>query len=571
MTSQPTKDSGIDLGQRLLNLSAVARQHSIPPIHAKEWASVASAGFALVILVYVGHLPAQTLSTQERARPNMGKAFFDLPSMRRNEGQAGKGQTQCFFELHRQYGTVVRVGPNEVSIADPKVYRKIYTSRTHLKEARFYEPFQFLGNGNLFGSVDNSIHGSRRKMMSTPFSHQQIITNEHMIVERVETFITRALEKAATSGGRVDVFDLCGLLSLEVICRLSFNYDFSTDPDTSHTLLTALEGSILALTLTPIFPFLRNARYRTKLPGAVGHAYRSLDTWESITSGLLKHLGAQEFNDQKMKQFISAPLLHEKSKHLGRVYTFDEATEEAMGLAVAGSGVTQHTLIFFLYAISKPENRHIQIRLREELLAAGTSFADVSTLPYLTAVLKEIYRVYPVILSTLPRVLHTPLSLPSSEITLPPKTVVGMQNYVHHRDENLFPHRRADCRWDTLPMHGRCCFYKVAIQFLQPLLDLSSEVDTTLQSLLALTLLVLYYSRLGLYAPSKRVLTHTISRAQSIGLNRQQTYTDIPIYENQMHRRVWWTLYSLDRRISLEAEPPAMISDADITQSCRSV
>ncbi|KAL2853506.1 fungal-specific transcription factor domain-containing protein [Aspergillus pseudodeflectus] len=115
------------------------------------------------------------------------------------------------------------------------------------------------------------------------------------------------------------------------------------------------------------------------------------------------------------------------------------------------------------------------------------------------------------------------------------------------------------------PHTTRCCLYKVAIHVLQPLLHLTSKVATTLQPLLGLTLLVLYYSRLGLYTQSERLLTHTISRAQSIGLHREQTYTDMPVYENQMYRRVWWALYSLDRRISLEAEQPGMMSDGDIT------
>ncbi|KAL2795238.1 cytochrome P450 [Aspergillus keveii] len=343
--------------------------------------------------------------------------------------------------LHRKYGSTVRVGPNEISIADPAVYREIYNGKTHLKEARFYEPFQFLGNGNLFGSVDHSIHGSRRRMISTPFSHQQIIQNEGLINERVTAFINRTLDVASSSGGRVDVFDLCGLLSLEVICRLAFNYDFSTDMELSRKLLTALEGSVLALILNPIFPFLRNASYRTKLPGALGHAYGSFETWVSTTRALLKDLDSQDLNEHACKKYIAAPLLRETSRHLNRKYTFDEVTEESMGLESAGTGVTQHMLVYFLYTLSKPENRHMQIRLRDELLSSSaTSYGELSSLPYFTACFKEIYRLYPVIMSTLPRVLQTPLFLPTTGHTLPPGTVVGMQNYVHHRDSSLYPH-----------------------------------------------------------------------------------------------------------------------------------
>ncbi|KAH6983990.1 cytochrome P450 [Ilyonectria destructans] len=55
-------------------------------------------------------------------------------------------------------------------------------------------------------------------------------------------------------------------------------------------------------------------------------------------------------------------------------------------------------------------------------------------LSYLTAVIKETYRRFPAITSTLPRILGQPLEVIDTGMTLPPGTVVGMQNWVHHRD-----------------------------------------------------------------------------------------------------------------------------------------
>lgn len=47
-------------------------------------------------------------------------------------------------------------------------------------------------------------------------------------------------------------------------------------------------------------------------------------------------------------------------------------------------------------------------------------------------------RVYPTIISTLPRILDKPLAV--GKHLLPEGTFVGMQNYVHHRDPLLYPH-----------------------------------------------------------------------------------------------------------------------------------
>lgn len=42
------------------------------------------------------------------------------------------------LQLHEKYGPFVRVGPNEVSVSDYKLYRKIYNHTASVKEDSFY-------------------------------------------------------------------------------------------------------------------------------------------------------------------------------------------------------------------------------------------------------------------------------------------------------------------------------------------------------------------------------------------------------------------------------------------------
>ena len=109
-----------------------------------------------------------------------------------------------------------------------------------------------------------------------------------------------------------------------------------------------------------------------------------------------------------------------------------------MGIMLAGSGTTSSTFTYLLYALSLPQNQRVQKRLREELLAVSSKddLAELRGLPYLNAVIKETMRLYPTIISTLPRILDQPLHI--SGIELPPGVLVGMQNYVHHRDPIVF-------------------------------------------------------------------------------------------------------------------------------------
>lgn len=110
-----------------------------------------------------------------------------------------------------------------------------------------------------------------------------------------------------------------------------------------------------------------------------------------------------------------------------------------MGIMLAGSSTTSSTLTYFLYVISLPRNEHVQERLREEILGISHSdnLAELREAPYLNAVIKETMRLYPTIISTLPRILDQPIYIDGME--LPPGAIVGLQNYVHHRDPIVFP------------------------------------------------------------------------------------------------------------------------------------
>jgi len=121
---------------------------------------------------------------------------------------------------------------------------------------------------------------------------------------------------------------------------------------------------------------------------------------------------------------------------LGRRLNNEEFVEEAMGIMFAGSGTTSSTLTYLLYAISRPENRAVQERLREEIQSTTDQIDAIRNLPYLNAVIKETFRLYPTIISTLPRTLDEPLTLEG--YILPAGTIISMQNFVHHRDRAIF-------------------------------------------------------------------------------------------------------------------------------------
>ena len=372
------------------------------------------------------------------------------------------------MKLHDKYGPLVRIGPGEVSIGDYHLYRRIYSQNTCTKEESFYGASTLLGKDHLASiryvscllnpvrpvskgalSRNKALHSARRKMMSQPFSQQAINENESLITEMSERLAERIITSCAASPtGTSDVVDLCKLFSLEVICKAAFNRDIS-QPSMEHamTFLRAMEDTPVVMIMLSVFPFLRDwTTVNERLPGLVGHAFRQSKHYEQFTRSLFRSF-QQESKTDSTERFMGTPLIRGVDAHLDRQLSEDEAIEEAMGLAFAGSGTTSSTLLYLFYQLSRPQNRNIQLKLREELQQSGRKLIEVKDLPYLNAVIKETMRLHPTIISTLPRVLDVPLQC--NDIVLPANTIVGMQNYVHHRDPKVYtdPHSFIPDRW----------------------------------------------------------------------------------------------------------------------------
>lgn len=353
---------------------------------------------------------------------------------------AFKGRrAQWLYELHKKYGPVVRVAPGEVSVADSAHYRTIYSNpKTSHKDTSFYGAASFTGLDNIFQMVNREQHAARRKLVAAPYSLQSMHKLEHIIRNKSRLLADRFVSDAATSRqGTVNAYELCALFSFELVCAAGFAKDFSSR-SSALSVLRAMETSGPRFIFNSIFPPLKDAGWNTKMPGRVGATYKAHNYWHECSRQMVReYLDRKDSED--IQDYLLAPFRDGVDGWLGRQLSEAEFVEEAMGIMLAGSGTTSSTLTYLLYAISLPQNRYVQERLREEILAvSGTdNLAELRGAPYLNAVIKETLRLYPTIISTLPRILDQPIHISGMEI--PAGVLVGMQNYVHHRDPVIFP------------------------------------------------------------------------------------------------------------------------------------
>jgi hypothetical protein len=85
-------------------------------------------------------------------------------------------RTQTIHSLHQQYGTVVRIGSNEVSFSCLSALRTIYGARSGFERTVFYRVFDAYGRRNLFTFAGTKQHAEMKKLLAHAYSKSVILS-----------------------------------------------------------------------------------------------------------------------------------------------------------------------------------------------------------------------------------------------------------------------------------------------------------------------------------------------------------------------------------------------------------
>src|ERR1700753_540789 len=89
------------------------------------------------------------------------------------------------YKCHEKYGKLVRVTPNQVSIADPDAIPIVYEHGTGYLKPDFYDAFVSIHRG-LCNTRDRAEHTRKRKTVSHTFSAKSIGQFEQYIHSNLE-------------------------------------------------------------------------------------------------------------------------------------------------------------------------------------------------------------------------------------------------------------------------------------------------------------------------------------------------------------------------------------------------
>ncbi|MGK7938437.1 MAG: cytochrome P450 [Xenococcaceae cyanobacterium] len=314
-----------------------------------------------------------------------------------------------------------------IMVSHPEAIKKILTS-DRLSAPGYTNKIlrPLLGNNSLF-LLDEESHQRQRKLLMPPFHGERMFQYGQLIDD-----ITKKVTSKWVTNKPFPIRETMKEITMSVILQAVFGlYEGEIFQQIKKLISERLE-----MTSTPwgatliLIPSLQKDWGTWSPWGRIAHKVRQID--ELLYAEISNR---REQLDPSRTDILSLLLLARDEE--GRGLTDVELRDELMTLLVAGHETTATALAWAFYWIHKlPE---VNQKLLDELdsLGANPDPMAIFRLPYLTAVCHETLRIYPVAMTTFPRVVNSTIEIMGYQ--LEPGTEVIGSIYLTHQREDLYP------------------------------------------------------------------------------------------------------------------------------------
>ncbi|KAI5116460.1 hypothetical protein M0805_005873 [Coniferiporia weirii] len=393
-------------------------------------------------------------------------------------------RSETVHELHKKYGTFLRLAPNHVSIGNPDALQVVYAHGNGTLKADFYDAFVSIRRG-LFNTRSRPEHTRKRKIVSHIFSQKSVLEFEPHIRQHVGELLGQwdrlcDLSKKGLSGdegesgwkgraGRLwlDCLPWYNYLAFDIIGDLAFGSPFGmikAGKDAAPVAKNVKEaidgygresaGNAAAACEVMDVPAVKILNDRGEYSASMGvlppwwRPFARRIPWYANGNKAVKNLAGLAV--AAVSKRLAFPTdrtdllskLQDGKDDEGRPMGREELTAEALTQLIAGSDTTSNSSCAITYHIA--HNPAVQAKLHKELDdALGTdddpvsSFEQVKRLPYLEAVINETLRIHSTSAIGLPRVVPEG-GLTVLGKTFPEGTVLSVPSYTIHRDTGVW-------------------------------------------------------------------------------------------------------------------------------------
>lgn len=363
-------------------------------------------------------------------------------------------------EEHLKHGKFVRIGPNEVSIADPAALPIVYAHGSPATiKSDFYDAFVSIFRG-LFNTRDRTEHTRKRKIVSHTFSPKSVREFEPYIASTVRILLAKwdALCEKAVKDAKpgpmkgyavIELLDWLNALAFDTIGDLAFGSTFGMlERDAADIVAITTESG--AIIHAPAVKILNErgefSATQGALPPWIRPYTKHIDPWfargqasVSNLAGIARNRVNQRLKDGSGDRKDILAHLSAARDGEGKPMPIGELTAEALTQLIAGSDTTSNSSCAIIFFIVRNPRVHKKLvaELDEAFTARGISGAiedeDCKNLPYLQACINEALRRHSTSGMGLPRIM-TEDTVVCGEV-FKAGTILSVPSYtIHHLD-----------------------------------------------------------------------------------------------------------------------------------------
>ncbi|KAK4174617.1 cytochrome P450 [Triangularia setosa] len=348
-------------------------------------------------------------------------------------------------KLHRKYGLVLRIAPNELTFADPSAWNDILQAHPgqpqFLKDPTWWAK-QRIHTDGLISAIDPDTHARMRKALTPGFTTRALRSQEpviqryvNLLVERLSNMVDSASAGTEPAGGaaelEVDIAPWFNFTTFDVFGDLAFGESFNCLENSNyHPWVEILFQTPKMATMVAgarFYPWLESLLF-SLIPPSLKKMQR--DHWGQVVERVRRRM-----NYEVEREDIMSPILRENTKN---EMTVDDINGSFMALVIAGSETTATVLTGMMnYLVWNPQYLK---KVTDEVRGLGGDETEITLdslreLKWLNAVLTEALRLCMPVPWVLPRRVPNGGGVVAG-VTLPGQTLVSIQAYTMHRDPN---------------------------------------------------------------------------------------------------------------------------------------
>ncbi|KAF3936932.1 hypothetical protein ABW19_dt0207336 [Dactylella cylindrospora] len=375
----------------------------------------------------------------------------------------GRQAHVTMIDLHAKHGTVVRLGPNCVSVTDLDAVKHIYSPHTGFIKSEFYPVQQTIKKGvpiqALFNTRDEDFHLKLRRCVARAYTMSSVVHYEpsvDMVVGRfLDTLEQRFLNPDKSGNVVCDFGSYLHYFAFDVIGQLTFSkmFGFMQEGRDIDNIIRDLQkfmdyaGPVGQLPMidrlllkNPIRLWLSDMGFINSTSPVVTFSLKQIAERKADTAALEKAMEDCGQRNDFLISFLEAQIKNPEF--------MDDSRVLAITVANMFAGADTTSISMRAIFINLLQNPHCMQKLLNELdqvyaakRAAGDlgpmTWSEAKALPYLDAVIKEALRVHPAVGLPLERIVPAE-GLRIGEHYFRPGTIVGCNPWALHQESYIF-------------------------------------------------------------------------------------------------------------------------------------